>query len=198
MPDTLPPDDLQQMWQTQPVEVTTMSIDEIRRKAGRFEHRIWWRNAREYAAMVLVMVCFGYYLYKFPHPAERAGSMLVIAGTLYIGWQLHKRASVRSAPVETGFTTCLEFHVRELERQRDALNSLWRWYLGPMIPGLVVFVAALTVSGRAPERQQPALIALWLAIFAASFWGVWKMNQRAARKLQRRIDELNAMGRQVS
>ena len=32
-----------ELWQSQPVEVTKMSIEELRRRAGKFERRIRWR-----------------------------------------------------------------------------------------------------------------------------------------------------------
>jgi hypothetical protein len=201
MPNELPSDDLKNLWQSQNVEATPMSLDEIRRRAGRFHSRIRWRNMREYAAMAFVVATFGYYIYKFPDPLMRAGSVLVIAGAIYMAWQLHKRAPANTPPADGVLASCLEFHIQELERQRHALSTVWSWYLAPALPGLIVFLTGCVSAGRASLRHHGALLVLWwiglMGIMGLAFWGVWKLNQRAAWKLQRRIDELQSLGRQA-
>jgi hypothetical protein len=66
-----------------------------------------------------------------------------MAGTLCIVVQIYKRASPVTLPVDLALTASLEFHRRELVRQRDLLRSVWRWYIGPIVPGLVVFYAGI-------------------------------------------------------
>ncbi len=169
-----------------------MSLEEIRRRAGRFQSRIWWRNAREYAAIVIVIVVFGFYLKWFPDPVARAGSVLIIAGALYVGYQLHRRASFETMPAAAEVGPCLGFHRRALERQRDALANVWSWYLGPMIPGLAVFLIG-SAGARMPLRYRVLTTVIRAAVVGAVFWLTAKLNHRAARKLQTKVDELKAL-----
>jgi len=193
MPDEFPQDDYCNAWQNQPVENITMSLEEIRRRAGKFQRRIWWRNAREYAAIVVVVIVFGYYFKVVPGLVARAGSVLTIAGALYVAYQLHRRASSEAAPTAAEFEQCLGFHRRGLERQRDALDNVWSWYLGPLVPGLAVFIAGTSVTAPIQIRYRVLTAAVSLAFVGGVFWLVAKLNQIGARKLQTKIDQLNAL-----
>jgi hypothetical protein len=193
MPDQNPQDELCNTWQTQPMENITMSLEEIRRRAGKFQRRIWWRNAREYAAIVVVVVVFGYYFKLVPGLVARVGSVLTIAGALFVAYQLHRRASSETAPAATEFEQCLGFHRRGLERQRDALENIWSWYLGPLIPGLAVFIAGTAITAPIPIRYRVLTAALSFAFVGGVFWLVAKLNQIGARKLQTKIEQLKAL-----
>jgi hypothetical protein len=194
MPDQIPQDELCNTWQTQPTENIAMSLEEIRRRAGKFQSRIWLRNAREYAGVVVVAIVFGLYMKWFPNPTMRAGSVMIIAGALYVAYQLRRRASSATAPAAAEFEQCLGFHRHELERQRDALESIWSWYLGPFAPGLVVFIAGTTITAPiGPIRYRVLMAAVSFAVIGVAFWLVAQMNLRAARKLQTQIDRLRAL-----
>ena len=165
-----------------------MSLNELRRKAEKFQKRIHNRNLREYAASVLVIAAFGYYIWRFPQ--LRLGSGLIIAATLYMMYQLHKRGAAKTVPAALGLGTCLDFHRRELERQRDLSRDVWKWYLLPFVPGLLAFVAvpAMQVPPDKWLRTVPFIL-----LCAVVFYGIGRLNQRAARRLQRQIDELDAL-----
>jgi Flp pilus assembly protein TadB len=188
MENELPPDHIKSLWQNQRVEPVQMSLEELRQKTEKFQRRIRKRNFREYAAAALVLGAFSYYFWKLPH--VQLGSALIIAGTLYVVYQLHHRGAAKTVPASLGLGNCLDFHRGELERQRDLLRGIWKWYLLPLVPGLLAFVAVPTL--HLPPR-------LWirglpfLLLCGAVFYAVWILNQRAAEKLQRQINELNSM-----
>ena len=185
-----PPNDrLKTVWQNQPSEGIRMSVDEIRHRAGKFQKKVYWRNAREYIAAIVVLVIFGFDFWHTSDALARVAFGLIIAGTLYVIWHLHQRGASRSVPTEMGLASGLEFHRRELERQRDLLRSVWSWYLGPVIPGLVVLMVARARIDPGHLRN----IGLSSALIALVFVSAWWLNQRAARKLERRIDELNVL-----
>jgi hypothetical protein len=166
-----------------------MSVDELRLRAGKFQKKTYWRNAREYVAGLLVVVGAGYLFWYMPDALTRVGLALMIAGALYVIWHLHRRGSSRTLPADLGLASGLEFYRRELERQRDLLQSVWLWYLGPLIPGPVVLMAA-NARIRPGELRLFGLNFVAFILFAAL---VWMLNQRGARRLQSRIDELNAL-----
>ena len=174
-----------------------MSIDQIRVSAGRFQRKIQGRNIREYVAAIAVVVFFSYELWRAGDLLARIGFGLIIAGTFYLIWHLLSKGSWRPLPEDAGLSTCIEFQRRQLEQQRDLVSSVWRWYLGPLVPGLAVLLVAF---GRANpgHMKHPALVVVPEAIFfAASFLAIAKLNASAARKLQRQIDELDEAGREI-
>ena len=97
----------------------------------------------------------------------------------------------------SGFESCVAFRRRELERQRDLLRSIGLWYLGPLVPGVVLFnlgVIAPKVRVDHPADWWRGLPAL--AIMVVWFWVVIRVNRRAADHLQRSIDELTRVAGQ--
>lgn len=196
MTNESPSTDMKNLWQSQPTEPPRIHPGQLRKKMDRFERRIFWRNLREYAAGVVVIAIFGFYEWRFRTLLVRLGSGMIIAGTLYVMYQLHRRASRRPAPADLGASTCIEFHRKSLERQRDALRTVWSWYLLPFVPGLSVLAIGSIASQRAahPGNLGQLVISVLASqgIIPALFFAVWKLNRRAAEKLQAQIDELNA------
>jgi hypothetical protein len=178
---------IQELWQQQPVEGTRMSIDEIRRRATKFEKKIMWRNLREYVSGGIASILFVWFFVHDHNTLFRVACGLMIAGLAFMSYQLHRRASARGMPSDLGAVNALQFHRAELERQLDFLRHIWRWYLWPMIPGLSVFaLMALMAAHRHP------LLALFMNLFFAfCLILVWRLNAYAARCLQKRIDELS-------
>lgn len=189
--------DIQDLWQSQPTEPPRISPEDLRRKMRKFERKIFRRNLREYTAGAFVMAAYGFYEWKFPQPLMRVGSGLVIAATLYVMFQLHRRTSMQPAPADLGLSTCIELHRRALERQLDALRTIWSWYILPFLPGLAVFLTGTAVSQRAAHPMSLFHLLRGYSIpvgcMAAVFYGVWKINQWAARKLQAQIDEMTEL-----
>jgi len=186
MPNEPLPDDIRNVWQNQPVENTPMPLEEIRRKARQFEKRINRRNLREYAGGAFVIAGFTYYIFKFPSPLMRTGCALIIVGSLFVMVQLYRRGSPGVLPVDLAWTDSLEFHRRELVRQRDLLRSVWLWYIGPLVPGLAVFEAG-TMPQHSPWWMFLVLVLFFLVVFGLIIW----VNHRASVRLGRQIAELD-------
>jgi hypothetical protein len=130
--------DVKNMWRSAPAADTApLQEAELARRARHFQRRIARRNFLEYAAALLVCVGFGFYLWKFPDPLMRLGSVLTIAGILVVVWQLRQRASSRALPGAESALPSRDFHRAELVRQRDALRSVWLWYVAPLVPGML-------------------------------------------------------------
>jgi hypothetical protein len=190
------------VWQNQPVGRVEISPEQLRRRARKFGTQILWRNLREYAASAVVVGIFGYYVWRFPAPLVRLGCALVIVGVLFVVHSLHTRGAARTVPIEMALSTCLEFHRRQLERQRDLVAGVWTWYLLPFVPGMAVFLFGLLMwtleQPHAPAHTRGIMTAFCLTAVLCGlvFFGVGKLNQWAARKLQREIDALDALGKE--
>ena len=177
--------DFQGLWQRQPVEVVRLSVEELQQRALRFQKRIRWRNAREYAgAAIALPLLIAQALHN--HGWYFASTLCLMAGLVYVVVQLW-RLGAREAPADGGTRGWLHYHRCELERQRDALRTVWKWYLMPFVPGFAVLMVAVSLSGR-------FLWAMTFGLFSA-FIGVsvWRLNAWAANRLDKKIEELNSI-----
>ena len=171
-----------------------MQLDEIHRKAQEFEKKIRWRNLKLLAAVILIAF-LGWRTVIAQHVSERIMGGVIIGAGLYVVYQLYKRGSARAVAPDATFATCREFYRAELERQRDALRGIWSWYLGPILGALMAFAMRVPLA----HLDRPGL--WWrMAPFVvlSVLWCFWmgRLTQRAARKLQREIDELDALEKQ--
>ncbi|MCB9676233.1 MAG: hypothetical protein H6737_14015 [Alphaproteobacteria bacterium] len=170
-------DALRDAWADQTVDGRRFSEDELRARGQAFERTIRRRNLRELVAAAFVVATFGYAAVVRDLPFARVGSVLCVLGALRVAWVIWTRAS---PPRPDGSVDGRTWLVSELTRQRDLLRDVWRWYLGPLVPGLVV----LPLDREASDLW-------WLyGIFAVVFAGVHALNRMAARAIDREIGEV--------
>ena len=186
-------DDLKKAWKRQLAgEEAGFPIETLRRGVTKFQRRVALRNALEYGACVAVIACFAYYVVSFPFPLMRTGSLLIIAGTLVVAWQIRVRAASAPVPSDFGARSWLEFHRAQLARQRDALRTVWLWYVLPFVPGLVVFRWGVETELGA---SAPFARGLWANLtIAVVFVLVIAWNRRVATRCQQRLDLLPRVG----
>jgi hypothetical protein len=182
--------DVQRLWRDQPSEEVHMSAQEVRRLAEKFERTISRRNRREYIAAAFVVVWFGVWAWFAASAVVALGCCLVAAAALWVVFYLQHRGAARHPAGEReGLHSGLEFLRSELVRQRDLLRSVWWWYLLPFVPGML-----LILVGDGLKQPDRYLLAPGI-LLAVTFVGIGLLNQRGARKLQQRIDVLDAVRR---
>lgn len=183
--------DPQSLWQNQATEHDPMTVAQIHEKARAFQSRIRRRNLTEYIACVFVIAGFIPALLQHRSWMMQAGALLIMAATIFVAWQLHRRGSSRPAPA--GGDALMTTYRQELVRQRDALRSIGAWYLAPFAPGMALLMLGRWFQLHAAHRAvglDHLIILLGTAIAALVFLVVWLLNQRGADRLQKRIDEL--------
>ena len=181
-------------WQADSTALPLPPIAELRARAGRFRRKIVLRNLIEYVAGLFVLAMFGMGMVTAPLMAMRIGSALVVGGTLVVLWQLHRRASPLTPMEHGGQLSLLEYERRELARQRDALDSVFTWYLLPLIPGMLVILSGPLLSlPLARWGWPPAERMLVTGCVMAVFVGVYVLNKLAARRLQSQIEAIDAL-----
>jgi uncharacterized membrane protein (DUF485 family) len=189
-------DELQALWQSMPAPQISISAAEMRERASAFERKVRRRNMIEYAAAGFVIVIFAWYA-TWPTPATPLwpiANVMIIIGTLVVVWNLHRLARARTTPASAPVETLLDFHRAGLVRQRDALRTVWLWYLAPFMPGLVLWFAALWVG--TPSNMQTVKWGISLGASAAFaglvFAAIAVLNLVGAARLGRLIDELDS------
>jgi hypothetical protein len=166
-----------------------LTIDTLPIHARQFQRMIWWRNARESAAAVVVLAWNARDLWRADSWPARTGPMLIIAGVLFIVSYLYFRAGSRRVP-DADATTVLRFHCHEIQRQRDILRRAPAWYLFPFVPGLAATVVAK--ANTAPPGGGLAAAAGFAGV-AAIFALIWLLNVWAARFLDKQLQAVDAL-----
>ena len=115
-------------------------------------------------------------------------AMVADCGRRLCSLQLHRRGSSHALPPDAGVAPSLRLHREELERQGEALRTVWSWYLLPFAPGLLA-----TMIAAALEHRINALWYICCIAFPLAFALLWELNRRAAARLARKIEELKAM-----
>ena len=182
--------DMRDLWQRREVENVTITVDELKRRAQALQRRIRRRHVWEYAASAFVIISFGRYCVVTHTMIMRISFALIVAGCIFVTWRIHSGGEVRPLPADMGLEGSAAFYRRELERQRQLLRGIWRWYFGPFVPGLAVFVAGVVIS--APYGNRWANI-LAVAFTVAVFWWIAGLNSKAAKRLDAQIEELGSL-----
>jgi len=166
MANELPRKAIRDIWQNQAVEHNKMSVDEIRTKARDYQKKIHRRNLREYLGVVIVIAGFGWFAWNAPSLDARVGHLLIVAGAIFIAFQLHQAGSSKTVPADLGLMDGIAFHRAELQRQLRVYRQAWLWVL-TLAPGLTVLMAGAirirvtgvgsnTVVGKLIERVELA------------------------------------------
>jgi hypothetical protein len=107
-------------------------------------------------------------------------------------WKLNELGRAATKAEADQASSLADFHRAELVRQRSALNTVWRWYLGPFVPGLLVFLAGVAFAPEeAPFAARFSIFATGLGFTGAVFAVVGWLNALAVKRLDREIAALD-------
>jgi cobalamin biosynthesis protein CobD/CbiB len=73
-------DDPKTLWQEQPVEEMTMSLEDVRNRISTLEKKVRKRNLVGGFATVVVLFSCAYFAVVLPNVVERIGAVLTIVG----------------------------------------------------------------------------------------------------------------------
>ncbi len=148
------PEEARRLWQDQPVEPVDLPVASLRRRAAALDRTVRFRDLREYlAGGILAVVWLGAALAPDSPGYMRAYALVSLAGAIVVLRHLWRHG--RSKPVEPVADAPTAEHVAflraRLEAQRTLLASVWRWYIGPLVPGVIVLVAGVAISAPPPR-----------------------------------------------
>jgi hypothetical protein len=172
--------ELKQLWQSQSVPESgpipqNETVERMKIKTRRFGRTIFWRDARELVACVVISAWAGYGLFHKHSAITHLGDVVLILGCFYIAAKLLtanrlQRAYLNPASVK-------EFIGGELvkvNQQIRLLQTILWWYLLPIYCG-----ASLVVIGA----DKGILVdGIDLIVFALTFGFIYWLNQYAVRK----------------
>ena len=165
-----------------------LSPDTLADHARHFQRLIWWRNARESLAAVVVITANLGDLGAGPVGLEWMSHVLLVVGALCVMAFLHTGAASRLVPSGLSPDALLRFHRDEIARQHRVLRAVPIWYLGPLVPGMLI-------SNADQWSTHPGAAAGGLVVMALLFGFVWWLNIKAGQSLARQAVAVEALGR---
>ncbi len=181
------------LWKGQDVTPQTLTPDMLESRSRRLEDRIRNRNRFEFLAGGIVIIASlllgGWLLLGGPvgQPDLMVGGGFVTLalGALVSMVQLQRKTGGASLP--NGAQSSVNSYRAELIRQRDALRSVFGWYIAPFLPGFLLIYGAsfLDASAVLWAVLLPALVTVAFLV-----WVVWA-NRRAAACIDEQIATLD-------
>lgn len=196
MKDERTSDEVKRLWRDQKTEEEIVTLDDIRKRAVKFHNRVRNRNLREYIASAVVIAAFAFVAWNMTGWMIRLGGVLTVIATIFTIWQLHRRGRTRAVPDGATVAALLAFHREELVRQRDAVRTVWLWYLPPFLPGMVLMTLGRYFQLHAPGRtiaEDHVVILFASIVMALVFVIILVLNMWGAARLQNRIHELDRL-----
>jgi hypothetical protein len=169
----LPDDEWMQLWQTH----TAGSPDPERQarmmltQAWRFDHKVFWRNFREYAAGLIQMVIFaGMVIFGKESRTGAIGFVCVGFVLIYLWWK-HRRLGPLDPTAD--IATYRAALLKRYDDQIGLLRTMPYWYLAPL------FVPVLSVAASTWQRSR-VIAWVFVAIVAAAYVFIGWLNVRVA------------------
>jgi len=179
-------DDLKGAWANAGQTAGGASLDELIPRLRRLRRGLFWRDAREIVAAVVLFPIFAWLLWIGQLRREplvpRIGLALVLAGLLLIVavlfWARRPRASAGSSVGEH-----LRTELTHIDRQIFIAQHVAWWYVAPIFVGVNLFIAGV--------RGATSMFVITYAIVTLAFSVliVW-LNRRGARRLGELRDSL--------
>lgn len=183
------------LWSAAASDATFSSPEACAAQASAFERSIARRNRRERIAVWVQIPVWGGLAAFFLWQNEwlvGLSLLLICAGVLTLLRNLARRAGTLAPQPEE---PCLVHLERQYRRQYEALVNVPAWYIGPLVPGVLAFFAAVT-AGVAESKGWIAAMegALWpFTLTFGLFAVVIILNRVAAKAIAAELAKLKAL-----
>jgi len=163
-----------------------MSPEEMRRRAEELRGKMRRQVLMSIPAALFLAAVAARGLWLSHTTATRTGFSLLTLWALHLPYQVWRRSWPRPVAADAALVDCAEFYRKELERQLDYQGGGWKWFVAPLLLGIVVVVAPAAV--RTPgvlAKASPflALMGVWVVAF-------FVIRKREREKIQRELEAL--------
>lgn len=191
-------EDFQNSWQNQNAGTnisinTDLLLQEIRRNQQQFRATIFWRDAREVGAAILLIPVFiwmGWRLHDWTDYLIAAACLFVSAFFVIDRWYQKKKLPA----LHDSLSGCIESSLAEVRHQIWLLKNVLWWYLLP-IAATVLFSTFWSELRSVKTLAERAVdLSISTAVVLLINWGLYWLNQFAVRKsLEPRRRELESL-----
>ena len=185
--------ELERLWQKQqPIKVSAQNIAQITATVEmvdrKFRRRIWWRDFREIAAVLILAVWFGL-------SGQTWLRWLAIATVLFVGaWIIRSRIVAKARREMPNVIERVQQMIRETEAQIHLGHSVLWWYLLPCAVALFIMMLDSPPPNFNSSRLSIMLgpmILLFIAVYWLNQWAVRKTLVPRRNNLRRLLSELS-------
>jgi hypothetical protein len=191
MRDDLFGNDPKTIWQNQPTELSTMTLEKVRQKALELHAKTRKELFSRIAVALFTVALSSAGIVRTHDPVLRLVFAFAIAWTLAGQYFIHRGMWSARPPGDAALITGLEFYRHEVKRRRYLFHRVLQWTFGPVILSigaliLPIVMIAIEKNHGAPVQMTPffTLFVVWLVAF-------FILRLRGQRDLQREINELN-------
>lgn len=191
--DLDPLDELKAEWHSAVTpKLPQPSRQHVEQAATRFARQIAWRNAREWAAALLVAVIFSGWAVGTERVLVRLGCIITVVASGWIAYVLARWGRASPPNVELTTHAYLDWYRQRLDSQIQLLSSAGGWYVAPFALGTGLILVdrgerVLSESQAVGARVAVVMIGL---VYLALIVGVVLANRKAASELRRQRDLL--------
>lgn len=181
------------LWKGQDMTPQTLTPNMLESRSQRLESRIRNRNRFEYLAGGIVIIASlllgGWLLLGGPvgQPDLMVGGGFVALALGALVSMIQLRRKTGGAMLPDGAQSSVNSYRAELIRQRDALHSVFGWYIAPFLPGFLLIYGASFLD---PSAVLWAVLLPAVITVAFLVWVVWA-NRRAAACIDEEIVALD-------
>ena len=196
MPNDSSGNDPRMIWQNQPTEPTTPTMEKIRLKVRGLQARTRRKMLGNLGVPLVVVLSCAIGMKQFPHPGLRSLFAFAIIWSLAGLYFQNRGMWSAMLPADAGLSTGLESYRREVERWRSLSGRFMLWGFGPMVLAIAALIVLLLTLGTGmPLTERLLKMTPFLTLLAAWFVSFFFIRMRQLRELQQEIDELNAIER---
>jgi hypothetical protein len=162
-------------------------MEEIIQRAAKFRRKMRLTNAGEYIASVFVIGFFIDVAVRSSHlpVVGRVGAALIACGAVFVMTYL----ALRSSPEIPRGASTLVCYRAELERRRNLLATVPRWYVAPFWPGVLLFMLGIALHTWDKPGSVAVSILVFTVVVLVNVSVVW-LNKRGAAKLTKELADL--------
>lgn len=195
----MPADELQALWQADPVEVSPMVLIDVHRRAVRFETLQRWHLIVYAVTTAVGFLMAGFVMLRMEDGILSVGYSLVALGILFAFYYRHNRNPANPQALSGASQDCLDFYRRILKRRIRLIQTAWAWSMLPILPGAIIIfwrvsqIVSIRHQNARITSAQGSLIILGLEIFLGVFLVTrFATQQLKARRLQRELHSLTS------
>jgi hypothetical protein len=196
MPNESSGNDPRIIWQNQPTEPTTTTVEKLRLKVPELHAKTRRQMLGNLGVPLVVVVFCAIGMKQFPHPGLRSLFAFAIIWSLAGLYFQNRGMWSAMLPGGAGLSTGLESYRREVERRRSLSGRFMLWGFGPMVLAIAALIVLLLALGTGMGLTERLLkMTPFLSLLAAWFVSFFFIRMRQLRELQREIDELKDIER---
>ncbi|MCO4792389.1 MAG: hypothetical protein KC493_01660 [Bacteriovoracaceae bacterium] len=177
------------LWKQSETTIGDVDMEAIKLKSVKFEKTIKWRNLREYAAAIFVMVMFIRSGLETESTVRMIANFEIALSALVICFFLYfKGKSEKVSDLAADSQKYLRAHKEALKKQIKLLGSVRYWYVFPLMAGMLVLnIESWMSSGNIYVGLGSVIFSIALGI------GIIYLNEYyGVRKLQEELDSLES------